>query len=186
MSGGFFSRGAACTAQTDLAPAALAEQEGHYSFPSGHTSTVFVFAVYASVYCIYAFYYRQGWSFFPLLCLPVAWTCMRNEGWCRRGRRAWPYTLQLHLLAAFKSWCHAAFRAACFPCIPLLLLLLRRIRQQPPTAKGSGSATPTVSSSGAVVWGGGTGRRTWAARWMRDLCGVLGLCFILVQMGFAW
>lgn len=35
-------------------------KDGHWSFPSGHTSTVFVFAVYASAYCLWAFYARCG------------------------------------------------------------------------------------------------------------------------------
>lgn len=33
-------------------------KDGHYSFPSGHTSTVFVFAVYGAAYCTWAFYSR--------------------------------------------------------------------------------------------------------------------------------
>ncbi len=39
-------------------------KDGHWSFPSGHTSTVFVFAVYGAVYCTYAFYWRceLGWG----------------------------------------------------------------------------------------------------------------------------
>ncbi|KAL4428839.1 hypothetical protein ABPG77_005277 [Micractinium sp. CCAP 211/92] len=32
--------------------------DGHYSFPSGHTSTVFVFAVWCTAYCVWAFYQR--------------------------------------------------------------------------------------------------------------------------------
>ncbi|KAL4451567.1 hypothetical protein ABPG75_007229 [Micractinium tetrahymenae] len=32
--------------------------DGHYSFPSGHTSTVFVFAVWCAAYCVWAFYQR--------------------------------------------------------------------------------------------------------------------------------
>lgn len=35
-------------------------RDGHYSFPSGHTSTVFVFAVYSVVYGVWAFCYRCG------------------------------------------------------------------------------------------------------------------------------
>lgn len=33
--------------------------DGHYSFPSGHTSTVFVFAFWSTAYCVWAFNLRQ-------------------------------------------------------------------------------------------------------------------------------
>ena len=45
----------ACTA---AASASLTD--GHYSFPSGHTSTVFVFAMYTALYCTWASSMRCG------------------------------------------------------------------------------------------------------------------------------
>lgn len=33
--------------------------DGHYSFPSGHTSTVFVFSIWTAAYCTWAFYMRM-------------------------------------------------------------------------------------------------------------------------------
>ena len=52
-----YGRGAganpACTA-----PPSAHLTDGHYSFPSGHTSTVFVLAVYSCCYCAWAFWGR--------------------------------------------------------------------------------------------------------------------------------
>lgn len=46
---------AACTpgavSQADL-------EDGHWSFPSGHTSMAFVLATYSAVYCLWAFAIR--------------------------------------------------------------------------------------------------------------------------------
>ncbi|GAB4813543.1 hypothetical protein N2152v2_000589 [Parachlorella kessleri] len=100
-------------------------KDGHWSFPSGHSSTVFVFAVYGAAYCLWAFYHR--------------------------------------------------------------------VKQQPPQ-RIYGTATPIFSGAGAspgygpggASAGKAGGGGTWAARWLRDLVGLAGFVFILVQMAFAW
>ena len=40
------------------APSSSHLTDGHFSFPSGHTSTVFVLAVYSCCYCVWAFWGR--------------------------------------------------------------------------------------------------------------------------------